>query len=332
MPGKLANKFANIVSGVLGVFLFSGALLSSDAAVGKDYGYLLNGSPVDANVSIRGGLVLEGGAEDSEEAIRWLIGRSGGGDIVVLRASEDDGTQEMFPALGNADSVETFIFGSAAHSFNPFIIRTLDQADGIFFAGGDQSRYIGFWKNTPVLEAVNRAIKRGVPVGGISAGLAILGQFQFEALRGSITSDAALKDPYAAEITLGRDFIDAPPLRGVITDSHFSQRGRLGRLLVFMARLVQDGWANEAKGIGVDEETAVIIDDDGMTRVTGKNEAVFVRLSNRPRICRPGKPLTAGGFEIVRVGPGRYFDTKKWKGEGRAGRADVRNGVITGLR
>lgn len=302
--------------------------LSPAAAGGKDYGYLITGNPADAKVFPQGGALLEGGADDVAEAIRWLIRRADGGDIVVLRADEDEGTQEMFAVPGKVDSVETFSFTSRAPAYDPFILARIDQADGIFFAGGDQAEYVNFWKHTPVEDAVNRAIRRGVPVGGISAGLAILGQFQFEALHDTVTSAEALKDPYALEVTLGRDFLQVPQLRGIITDSHFTQRGRLGRLLVFMARLMQDGWTGEAKGIGVDEETAVLVDGSGAAVVTGRNNAVFVRLSRKPLVCRPGEPLTAEDFEIVTAAPGQRFNVKTWEGEGRRSRADVKKGAL----
>ncbi|MCX5792845.1 MAG: cyanophycinase [Elusimicrobia bacterium] len=309
--------------------LFFAGLSQAAAAAGKDYTYLLTGDPADAKVFPQGGAILEGGADDSAEAIRWMIRRADGGDIVVLRTDEDEGTQEMFATLGKADSVETFNFAARTAAYDPFILSKIAQADGIFFAGGDQAEYVSFWKGTLVQEAVNRAIKRGVPVGGISAGLAILGQFQFEALHDTITSDEALKDPYALEVTLGKDFLEVPQLNGIITDSHFSQRGRLGRLLVFISRLVQDGWTGEARGIGVDEETAVLVDESGAAMVTGVNNAVFVRLSRKPLVCRPGEPLTAGVFEVVTAAPGQRFNVKTWEGEGRSSLVDVKKGVLT---
>ncbi len=309
--------------------LFLAGLAQAAAAAGKGFAYSLTGDPADAKASPQGGAVLEGGADDPGEAIRWLLRRADGGDIVVLRADEDEGAQEMLATLGKADSVETFSFNSMAPAYDPFILGKIDQADGIYFAGGDQAEYVKFWKHTPVQDAVNRAIKRGVPVGGISAGLAILGQFQFEALHDTVTSDEALKNPYALEVTLGKDFLEIPQLKGIIADSHFSQRGRLGRLLAFMARLVQDGWTGEAKGIGVDEETAVLVDGSGAAVVTGKNNAVFARLSRKPRVCRPGAPLTAGAFEVVTAAPGQRFNVKTWEGEGRSELVDVKKGVLT---
>ena len=49
------------------------------------------------------------------------------------------------------------------------------NADGIFIAGGDQSNYVRFWKGTPVAEALDPHVRAGKPIGGTSAGLAMLG-------------------------------------------------------------------------------------------------------------------------------------------------------------
>jgi hypothetical protein len=83
-------------------------------------------------------------------------------------------------------------------------------------------------------------------IGGTSAGSAILGQFSYGALNdppddSNLTSADALRNPFATRVTLVRDFLRLPLLRDTITDSHFAKRDRLGRSLVFPARLMQDG-------------------------------------------------------------------------------------------
>jgi cyanophycinase-like exopeptidase len=103
-------------------------------------------------------------------------------------------------------------------------------------------------------------------------------------------------------------------LKGIITDSHFSQRERMGRSIVFMSRIVQDGWATSVHGIGIDETTAVIVDTDGKARVAGKGAAYFLTLNHRPEQCAFGKPLTVHDVKVVRVqaGPDAKFDLESW--------------------
>jgi cyanophycinase-like exopeptidase len=108
-----------------------------------------------------------------------------------------------------------------------------------------------------------------VPVGGISAGLAIQGEFLFSAEKNTITSDRALLNPFNNKVTLQRDMLRVPHLAATITDSHFSERQRQGRLVTFMARTIADGWTSEVRGIGVDEATAVLLEADGTPASSG---------------------------------------------------------------
>lgn len=73
----------------------------------------------------------------------------------------------------------------------------IKQAEAIFIAGGDQWNYIRFWKDTPVMDLLREAVReRNVPIGGTSAGCAVLGEFIFSAEIGSAVSAETLKDPY----------------------------------------------------------------------------------------------------------------------------------------
>src|SRR3546814_5050418 len=71
---------------------------------------------------------------------------------------------------------------------------------------------------------------------------------------GSMTSEVALHDPFDPGVTLVDDFLHLPYLEHVITDSHFARRDRLGRLVVFVARLRGEGVADVA-GLGIDERS-----------------------------------------------------------------------------
>jgi cyanophycinase len=117
-------------------------------------------------------------------------------------------------------------------------------------------------------------------------------------------------------VTLEREFLKIPVLKGVITDSHFSARERMGRSVVFMSRIVQDGWAEEAHGIGIDETTAVLVDADGKATVVGKNAAYFMALKHKPERCVAGQPLTVRNLEVYKLpaGAAAKFDLKSWTG------------------
>src|SRR3546814_7715097 len=104
---------------------------------------------------------------------------------------------------------------------------------------------------------------------------------------GSMTSEVALHDPFDPGVTLVDDFLHLPYMEHVITDSHFARRDRLGRLVVFVARLRGEGVADVA-GLGIDERAALCIDRAGGGRPYPGEQDGFAWLV-RPTPA-PGRP------------------------------------------
>jgi cyanophycinase len=284
---------------------------------GEGFRSWVRGIPETGRTHLVGGAMLEGGAEDVEGAWRWFLERAGHGDIVVLRASADEGYDVWLREFATVRSFQTLQLTDGAAATDPFVVGSIEHADALFIAGGDQFDYVRVWTGTPIQRAVNEAIAAGVPVGGISAGLAVLGGFAFTAERDTVTSEQALADPFEEGVRLARDFLTVPGLDTTITDSHFTERGRLGRLLVFMARTIADGWTAEARGIGIDEETAVLLDPDGTATVTGVGAAWFLRMREDDLVtCVPGEPLVTRPIEAIEVRAGTCFDVSTWSGDG----------------
>lgn len=297
------------------------------------YVHALVGNPDDAATRGAGGYVLAGGGTDQPAAFQWLIERAGGGDIVIIRASGSDAYNKWILNLGGADSVETIIFHDRKAASDPFVLDRLRKAEAVFIAGGDQSRYVNYWKGTPVEDELHALIRRGGPIGGTSAGLAILGEFGFGARAGGITSKEALQDPFNESVLLDREFLSLRHLENLITDTHFVERDRLGRTLTFLARIIQDGWSKTPRAIAVDRETAVLIEPSGKATVAGKNTAYFLSTTTAPEVCDPGKPLTLRGVNVYRVNASGTFDLPSWRGTGGlAYSLDVVNGVVTSSR
>ncbi|MEZ4904674.1 MAG: cyanophycinase, partial [Spirosomataceae bacterium] len=218
---------------------------------------------------------------------------------------------------------ETLLINSRALAMNPAVARRIRQAEMLFIAGGDQGNYVKFWKDTPVAEAINYLIHtKKAPIGGTSAGCAILGEVAFAALNDGITSEEALADPFHPKMTLLRGgFVNIPLLKNTITDTHYSPRKRHGRHIAFLARMKTD-WNMKARGIGIDEKTSVCMDENGIAKVFGSQAAYFIiTQSKKPEVCKEGQKLTwSRGGEAVRVckvnatttGSGT-FDIKHWK-------------------
>lgn len=254
-------------------------------------------------------MMLMGGGEWDHGAFRWFIERAGHGHIVVLRASgAGEAGEEIYREVGGVLSVQTIVFSDRAAASDPRVLAILERADGIFLAGGDQANYVRFWKGTPVARLLNAHVRKGRPIAGTSAGLAILGGTAYGAMDGgSIDSPTALANPAGPAVTLVTDFLDMPRLAHVVTDTHFSARNRLGRLIAFIAKARQGD--PTAIGIGVDEQSALCIEADGSAKLRTRNGgfAWLVQPKGKPTLAR-GKPLDWAQVRVTGIGPASGFD------------------------
>jgi cyanophycinase len=306
-------------------------LSASTAATWK---YFRLGNAADSVAISRPGLALMGGGADQQRAFQFLCERANGGDFLILRANTDEAYAQQvnaeIKALCPLNSVSTIIFFSRDDSDDPRVSEIIEHAETIFFAGGDQANYVRFWQDTPVAEALNRHIAAGKPLGGSSAGLAILGEFSFSSMIDTVHSPEALANPYGNKITLSRDFLRIPRLSGIITDTHFVRRDRMGRLLVFLARVLEDGWASKIRAIAVDENAAVLLEAGGAADIVGEGPAYFLEAKNPPERCRVNTPLRMGAVSVHRAPAGTSFNLKTWTGEkGDNYELRVSDGVVT---
>lgn len=250
------------------------------------------------------GFCLMGGATENDNAMIWLLEKANGGDIVILRSSGSDGYNDYFYSdLGvNVNSVETLVITSVAGATNAYVLDKVANAEMIWFAGGDQYNYVSYFKNNALETLINDHINvKHAPIGGTSAGMAILGSHYFSAQNGSITSAAAVANPYNSNMTIGaNDFVDIPLLQNVITDTHFDSPDRKGRFSTFLARISTDEGIRSF-GIAANEYVAVCIDESGKARVFGDypnyDEFAFFAQANcqetfEPETCISGSPLT----------------------------------------
>ena len=295
-----------------------GLLLATPLFAAKSsYQYFAVGNQNDVTKTTTAGTVLMGGGTDVDAAFQWMIGKSGGGDFVVIRATGTDAYNPYIYALGTVDSVETLIIPSRTAAADPFVIAKIRNAEALWIAGGDQSDYTNFWKGTPVADAINYvANTKHAPVGGTSAGLAVLGQFIYTGAAGSVTSSQALANPFHRYVTLDRDFVQIANMTGVITDSHFVTRDRFGRLVTFLARLIKDGWASSVHGIGIDEQTAILVNPDGSSTRVGIGAAYFLTSNGVPQTCVASTPLTYTGLAVYKVSGAATFNIASWTGTG----------------
>jgi cyanophycinase-like exopeptidase len=277
------------------------------AQVSSAYTSYFTGNDNDVQTSPTGGVCMMGGSVEDDDAMRWFLQRANGGDILVLRASGAAGYNNYFYSeLGvTVNSVETIVCHNASCADEAYIHQKIAQAEAIWFAGGDQWRYVSYWRGTKIDSLINVAIsERNVVIGGTSAGMAILGGFYFTAQNNTITSAAALANPFNSSLTVDSvQFIQSSPyLKEVITDTHYDNPDRKGRHVAFLARIFND-YATAAKGIACNERTAVCVSPDGIARVFGRfpqnqnHEAFFIQVNceeanNGPETIQNGQALT----------------------------------------
>jgi cyanophycinase len=265
---------------------------------------------------------MMGGGSDLDEAFRWLCAKANGGDFLILRAHGGADYNPYVAGLCKANSVATLILKNRKASGSARVAEIIGQAEAIFIAGGDQSRYVNFWKGTPVEDAINAHVAAGKPIGGTSAGLAVLGQFAYGCLEdkpkdADLTSREVLADPYIKRVTVVRDFLKVPGLENILTDSHFAKRDRMGRSLGFLARIVADGWSKAPREIAIDEKSALLVEEDGHAKVVGTGLGIyFLQVTEPPEICKSGQPLTFRNLSAYHAPTGATFDLRGWSGDG----------------
>lgn len=352
------------------------------------YEYFSVGQPeaaVETLAPTEPSVMIMGGGPDVDSAFRWMIERGGirpgtGGRFVVIRATGSDAYNPYIyygddkdattgaPApewVGGAalglSSVETLIIPDRDAANHPFVNNVVSRAQAVFIAGGDQSHYINYWKNTALDATLNRLMQRNVPIGGTSAGLAVLGQFDFAALRDTVTTAEALADPYNEFMTLDPDplsltggFLVPDAFKNTILDSHLDSRDRMGRLMTFVSRLVAPVGSsgcpggilaagtsalNGARGIGLGVETALLVQGDGRRApytgrrvtnpsTTSESAVYFVRPLEAATTCASATPLTARNIEVRKLADDSVFNLSDWSGK-PATTVDINAGVLS---
>ena len=271
-----------------------------------------------------------------------MLSRSSGGDVVVIRADGRRGGYEAFiynddgnHGFAVVDSVTTILIESAADANNTQVDTLIRNAEMLFFAGGDQYRYISWFRNSKVESATEYLLNsKKVSVGGTSAGMALLAGIDYTARYNSpdpqkdlVDSIDVMKNPTGTFVDLDRSVINTPIMNNVITDTHFSQRDREGRLVGFMAR-ADYNWSDVSygsiKAIASDEGTAVCIDKNDVGKVYGSGYGFYLKGNKAIERIQSGKSLDWYGAKqavktyVVRgsdAGAGS-FNMNTWSGTG----------------
>lgn len=215
-------------------------------------------------------MIVGGGTENyndwSDIPYTWAVDNSANKRVAIVGfSSASNWLPGYFLSLG-AVAAKNFTINSTTIADSQATYDSLMAYDVIFFRGGNQANYYLTYKHTKTQEALTDKFNSGGVIAGTSAGLHILSGVVFTAENGTAYSDDCLKNIFHNRITLKNDFLDIMP--GYIFDSHFVERGRMARLLAFMARWKNDH-DEDLTGIGVDDMTAFCIDASDTANITG---------------------------------------------------------------
>ncbi|MDF3040781.1 MAG: cphB [Thermomicrobiales bacterium] len=252
-----------------------------------------------------------GGAEETEpggEVLERFVDLAGGKNarIAIIPTASDDpqrsgeGYAKLFRELG-AKKADWLRVEQRTDANAEEALALLREATGIYITGGDQARLVRLLVGTLVMECIRLRNADGVIVAGTSAGASILSALMMAGgtgIGGDSNGAAARKG--MVDVVAGFGL-----LQDIIIDQHFSQRGRMGRLLSVFAG------TPGLVGIGLDEDTAVLIDREGTLEVLGSNMVTIV--DGRDTISdyfdrEEGEVLTITGSSLHVLADGRQFD------------------------
>jgi cyanophycinase len=252
-----------------------------------------------------GRLISIGGAEDREGEMRILkkfVELAGGKNarIVVLTVATDNpekAAREMTAVFKRLDvkSVKTFDVSQRADAESKRGIKLIEEATGLFFTGGDQIHITSLMGGTSLQKIMHERYEKDLLIAGTSAGAAMMSNSMI--LDGNGEENPRLR---TVEIGPGMDLII-----GAIIDTHFSQRGRHGRLLSAVAHYPQD------LGIGLDEDTAMIVEKDHF-EVIGSGAVTVIdggamTFTNAPDVAK-GKGLALADVKVHVLPEGYKFN------------------------
>ncbi|QNO14884.1 cyanophycinase [Alkalicella caledoniensis] len=260
---------------------------------------------------VDGNLLIIGGAEDKtgdclilKEFVNLAKGRDGKIVIMPTATEQPDkvGEQysEIFKDIGVSE-VEVLKIDCRKDALSQKAQKSIEDATGIFFTGGDQLRITSLLGGTPVDHSLQKVYKEGVVIAGTSAGAAAMSSTMIIGGNGESTPQMGILN-MAPGMGL---------LNEAVVDQHFAQRGRLGRLL---AAVAQNPYI---LGIGIDEDTSVLINREAKLKVIGSQTVTIVdgRDSGFTNVSelKPEQPLAITDVLVHILPHGYCYDLKERK-------------------
>lgn len=217
-----------------------------------------------------GNLIIIGGAEDKKgdkgilKEVCSRIDKRADHLVIAAMASSTPGEmgtlyKDLFLGLG-VNNINLLNVSKRSDCFEDGNIEMIKRASLIFFTGGDQLKISSFLGGTPLFKQMKKCYKEGCIFAGTSAGASVMSDTM-------IVSGPDEEAPRKCTLKMapGLGFI-----KHVIIDQHFAQRGRIGRLMTGIAE------NPESLGIGIDEDTAIVINGEAEFKVIGSGSVYIL--------------------------------------------------------
>jgi len=261
------------------------------------------------NSFAQGRFLLVGGGNEKETSLSWSTPAykwAASGKRVAIISTSGSEYPQYFVNWCGATSAKNFIIADRDAANQPSLYDSLLSYQMIFFAGGDQWDYYSQYKNTKLMEAIISLFSSGGTIGGTSAGMQILSEIVFTAENGTVYPDECIIDPKNKYIKLANDLFEFFP--GLVFDTHLAERGRLPRLVSFVANkaLTEN---RKIVGLGLDDMTCLAIDETYLATVYGTGAATLV-LSEPRNYSQNSNRLIADSVVITQLLEGCQIDMK----------------------
>ena len=266
----------------------------------------------DGGARTTGRLVIAGGGLQADNSAVYqsiVDARAGDGPLCVVPTASSDPEASMERAVatltgyGGVGSVKGILISTEnpSQAQDPSVVAEVRTCSGFFFTGGSQSRIVDVFlpggDTTEAYRALWQQWQEGAVVSGSSAGAAMMSRVMIAggSSADAVTHGVRLPDGDGVHIREGMGFFELGML-----DQHFLARGRIGRILV---STLQEN--SPQIGLGIDENTALVVDGDSAW-VVGASGVVVV---DGRSVQRTG-PSRGLGLRMSLVGAGDLLDLR----------------------
>jgi cyanophycinase len=256
-----------------------------------------------------GHLIIVGGGPRPAAIMDRFIELAGGSGIariaVIPMASgnPESAGESLVEEMLSLGAAEAFVLHvDRDEALRPGTADRLDQATGVWFSGGSQTRHTAALSGTPVEARLHAMLRDGVVLGGTSAGAAIMSELMITGRERRPGGDRPRDEAW---ITIDRDNVVTEPgfgfLPGAIVDQHFLRRKRHNRLISLVFEHPTE------VGVGIDEATALHVGLDGRWTVLGDG-VVVIYDARGSEVTSADLPLGASGVRMHVLPHGSVFD------------------------